>query len=321
MQFDGASKALVELAASRHNAFSTSEAADCNFKLRRLQDAESRGELYRLYPKVWAVTTLPQSPGQQLRAATLAMPGAAASLTSAAWLHGWVEHPPPKPQLWVVPTSRARLEAAAAHRFKRIDAARDVTEVGHIAALNKAATICLLGAVSQVEVLERCVDEFLRTESQRWLEETMKRLYTPKTPGPHALRRLLEDPKRVAGIPESIMERTTAKLLALDELPPLVLQHQLEVEGRCFRLDIACPELKLGVEYHSRQHHWGPTKGDADNNRDLLLATLGWEVIYVTHSMIRDPAGLARRFRQTAQTRAPQLGVKLPASVRTGATT
>ena len=321
MQFDDASKALIELAASRHNAFSTSEAADINFKIRRLQDAESRGELYRLHPKVWAVAALPKSPGQHLRAATLARSGAAASLLSAAWLHGWIEHQPIKPQLWVGPTSRARLEAAAIHRFKRIDPTRDVTEVDQIATLNKAATVCLVGAVCSVEVLERCVDEFLRTEAQRWLDETMERLYTPKTPGPHALRSLLDDPRRVSGIPESVMERITAKLLALDDLPPLVMQHRLDIEGQRFRLDIACPGLKLGVEYHSRQHHWGPTKADADNNRDLLLATLGWEVIYVTHSMVRDPAGLVRRFRQTAHIRAAQLGVSLPARVRTGATT
>lgn len=320
MQFDDASQALIELAASRHNAFITSEAAEFDFKLRRLQDAESRGELYRLYPKVWAFAALPRSPRQQLRAATLARPGSAASLSSDASLHGWLERPPPRPQLWIGPKSRAQLEGACVSRFRRIDAAKDLNEVDHIVTLNKAATLCLIGPACSTNLLERCVDEFLRTESERWLTETLDRLHTSKAPGPHTLRSLLEDPKRLSGIPESVMERITAKLLSRDDLPPLVFQHRLEVEGRRFRLNIACPELKLGIEYHSRQHHWGPTKADADNQRDLLIATLGWEIIYVTHPMLRDPAELVRRFRKTARTRAAQLGVALPASNKTGAT-
>lgn len=311
MQFDSASQALIELAASRHNAFTTSEAADRNFKLRRLQDCESRGELYRLHPKVWAVSSLPGSAHQVLRAATLARVDSAASLESAAWLHGWIDRAPAQPQLWVGRTKRVLLDGASVSRFDRIEA-DDLIVVDNVRTLNKAATLCLMGAVCPSEVLEHCVDEFLRTESAGWLDGTLERLYTPKAPGPHALRRILEDPRRVSGVAESVMERTTAQLLASDDLPPLELQFPLEVEGRRFRLDVACPELKLGIEYHSRQHHWGREKAEADDLRDLLISTLGWEVIYVTHSMVRNPDLLIRHFRQTAHTRAHQLGVTLP---------
>ncbi len=97
MQFDSASEALIELAASRHNAFSTFEAAEINFSPRRLRDAAVRGDIRRLHPRVWAINALPGSEVQQLRAATLALTGSAASLQSAAWLHGWVERPPARP--------------------------------------------------------------------------------------------------------------------------------------------------------------------------------------------------------------------------------
>ena len=83
MQFDSAFQALIELAASRHNAFSTSEAADINFSSRRLRDAAARGDIRRLHPRVWAINALPNSELQRLRAATLSLSGSAASLLSA----------------------------------------------------------------------------------------------------------------------------------------------------------------------------------------------------------------------------------------------
>lgn len=311
MQFDSASEALIELAASRHNAFSTSEAAAIGLNQRRLRDAEVRGELHRLYPRVWAFGALPSGQSQRLRAASLALPGSAASLTSAAWLHGWIDQPPAGPQLWVGERSTARLAGSDVHRFARIDPAIDLTEVAHVRALNKAATLCLMGASCSADVVERCLDEFLRSDSEGWLEETMCRLYTPKAPGPFALKQVMADPRRAAGLAESHMERITSRLLAVPDLPPLVLQHEVEVEGRRFRLDMACPELLLGVEYHSRTHHWGRGKADADNVRDLLIASLGWKVIYVTHLQVRNPDELVRLFRLTAQAQARQLGVAL----------
>jgi very-short-patch-repair endonuclease len=159
--------------------------------------------------------------------------------------------------------------------------------------------------------LERSLDEFLRTESERWLEETMARLYTPFAPGPFALKHVMQDPTRVAGIAESHMERITAQLLADPDLPPLVLQHEVPVQGHRFRLDVACPKLMLGVEYHSRTYHWGRSKADADNVRDLLIGSLGWKVIYVTHLQLDNPAELIRLFRLTAQAQARQLGVPI----------
>ena len=319
MQFDSAFQALIELAASRHNAFSTSEAADINFSSRRLRDAAARGDIRRLHPRVWAINALPNSELQRLRAATLSLSGSAASLLSAAWLHGWVERPPDRPQVWAGPKSTARLSGAHVHRFVRIDPGLDVTEIDHVPVLNKAATLCLMGAACTPLVLERCLDEFLRTESKRWLDDTMARLYTPYARGPYALWQVLEDPVRVPGIAESVMERITAQLLAHPGLPPIVLQHELEVDGQRFRLDIACPELLLGVEYHSRTYHWGREKADADNVRDLLIGSLGWKVIYVTNAQVKHPEQLICFYRRTAEAQAKQLGVDLPALAPTPA--
>ena len=313
MKFDDAARAFVGLAASRHNAVHTNEAADIGMSLRRLQRAKQGGELRSLRPKVWAHTSLPSGPKQELRAATLALPDSAASHQSAAWLHGWLEHPPDSPHVWVPPASRSRTPGASVHRAQgvRVD---DVIEVDRIRVLSRAATLCLLGATSPAVVVERCLDEFLRNDSSAWLDDVMNRLWSTRSKGLRVLAAVRNDPRRVAGVTDSWMERVVSQLVALPWMPPLELQHCVTAMGRAFRLDIGVPELKLGLEAHGRTFHWGPGKEDADNVRDLVLAAEGWKLVYVTWSQIRDPDEFVRLFAATARVRAEQLGIRLRAA-------
>ena len=311
MHYDEALGALVEFAASRHNAFHSSEAAE-HTSTQRLRRAELQGHVTRLHPSVWAITSLPATPRQTLRGATLSITDAAATNTSAAWLHGWLGKPPPVPQLWV-PTKVSRNHPVAdLRRWSRINPKRDITTVSHIPTLNKAATLCSLGSHVDSLTLERCLDEFLRAESVRWLDETMDRLGSRKPGGVAALARIRNDPKRVDGIADSWLERVVAKLVSLPWLPSIELQHPVIAGGRSFRLDIACPELLLGIEAHSRSFHWGRDKEDADNVRDLHLGSAGWKVLYVTHAQTQDPEAFVENFARTAATRAEQLGLPLP---------
>ena len=303
MNFDDAGHRLVELAASRHNAIHTSEAADIGFSARRLRRARSRGELTNLRPSVWAHVSLPSSSHQKLRSTVLELQNSAAGYRSAAWLHGWIDQPPTTPEVWVPPTSRARLPAVSIHRFRRIDPLLDIVEIEHIRCLSKAATLCLLGAAADRALLERCLDHFTRAESPEWLERTLERLWTPKAPGPRDLVALLTDPARSHGVSESWFETVVARLVALPWLPPVELQHDVTFDGHRYRIDIAIPALRLGVEAHSRSFHWGPRKVDADNVRDLHLSAAGWQLLYVTWSQIQDPDEFVRLFAAAARGR------------------
>ncbi len=310
MHSDESLRALVAIAASRHNTFSSSEAAEQLVSSQRLRRLELRGEVRRLHARVWAFTALPDGPHQALLGSVLSLAHTCATTTSAAWLHGWLGLPP-IPQLWTPATYVRNHPVADLRRWSRIEPKRDITTVEGIPTLNKAATLCSLGPHVDELTLERCLDEFLRTESVRWLDETMDRLGSRKPGGVAALARIRNDPKRVRGIADSWLERVVAKLVALPWLPPLVLQHPVRVDGRNYRLDIACPELLLGVEAHSRTFHFGVGKEDADNVRDLHLGTAGWKVLYVTYAQTKEPAGLVELFAKTAATRAEQLGVRL----------
>ncbi len=314
MQYDKALSAFVEFAASRHNAVHSAEAAEKSINIRRLRRAELERHVYRLHPKVWAVVALPRSAEQELRGATLSVERSAATTTSAAWLHGWVNETPSLPQLWVPSTRTRNHPTAELKRWNQIDPAVDVTTVSHIRSLNRAATLCSLGPHVPTNVLERCLDEFLRTDSMRWLEQTMDRLGSRNPGGVAALQKVLEHPKRVSGVTDSWFERVVADLVSLPWMPPIILQHELAVQGRRYRIDIACPALKLGVEAHSRSFHWRADQVDADNVRDLALTTEGWQLLYVTWSQTSDAAAFVRQFAAAARRRAALMGIELPAA-------
>lgn len=296
MQFDEASKALVEFATSRHNAFHSSEVADI-ISPQRLRRAAHRGELTEIGPRVWSIAALGSPPGQLTRAAVVSKAGAASAHLTAVWLHGWCSAPPTRPSIWV--PGSARTDAESVHRLwaSRIDPARDITEVDHIPTLNPAATLCLLGRVAPREVVGRYLDEFRRDFSMVWLVETLARLRTGNCRGVATLDRILDDPRRVDGVTDSWFERLVADLLSQPGLPPLELQHPVRVGSRghkSYRIDVAFPSIRLGIEAHSREHHWGLDKTDADNRRDLALTAAGWQLLYVTWSQIQDPATFVR---------------------------
>ncbi len=312
MHSDDSLRALVAIAASRHNAFTSFEAAEQQIPAQRLRRLELRGDLRRLHPRVWAFNSLPDPPEQAAYASTLSLPGTACTTTSAAWLHGWIDQPT-IPQLWFPRSESRNHPVADLRRWARIDPGRDITTVDGIPTLNKAATLCSLGPHVDDVTLERCPDEYLRTSSMKWLAATMDRLGSRKPGGVTALRLLLEDPRRVGGVPDSWFERVVTQLVALPWMPPLDVQHEVRTAGGVFRLDIACPDLMLGVEAHSRSFHWGAQKADADNVRDLHLAAEGWHILYVTWSQIQQPAEFARLFSVAARQRAHLLDIDIPA--------
>lgn len=85
------------------------------------------------------------------------------------------------------------------------------------------------------------------------------------------------------------------------------LQHEVSLDGRKRRLDLAFPDVRLAIEGHSRRHHFSRTAVTSDHARDLELAAAGWEVIYLTWAMLSDPPRLLTDVEQIYHTRRQQL--------------
>ena len=79
------------------------------------------------------------------------------------------------------------------------------------------------------------------------------------------------------------------------------------------RVDLAVPIVRLGVEAHSRQHHFGATAESYDERRDNLVAEQGWDLRYVGYAeTTQTPAQVRRFIERLVARRAADLGIVLP---------
>jgi hypothetical protein len=71
-------------------------------------------------------------------------------------------------------------------------------------------------------------------------------------------------------------------------LPPPTQQHRVRISGRPFRLDLAYPELLIGIEYDGWDAHKPRSAFDADRKRQNMLETRGWMVLRYTSASSRE---------------------------------
>ena len=96
-------------------------------------------------------------------------------------------------------------------------------------------------------------------------------------------------------------------------LPPPEPQFWVEcAHGRWFRLDLAWPEFRLGLEYDGVEFHTGRALTN-DRARHNALAAQGWTVLSVTAPMFWD--GREQLIRQVA-TELARRGARPPESRR-----
>jgi very-short-patch-repair endonuclease len=149
--------------------------------------------------------------------------------------------------------------------------------------------------------------------SLRWIEETAERLHRPGQAGTGILLLLLREAQKEPAVRGSWFEKLVERCLRAPDLPPLARQHAVrDADGRLAGiLDLAFPTLRLGVEAHSRQFHFGRASEHADEDRDHRLARCGWEVLYVGWQGARRPAEVLALVRETAAQRRNLLATEL----------
>ena len=82
--------------------------------------------------------------------------------------------------------------------------------------------------------------------------------------------------------------------LMLVDLRISALARQYVVRDRGGRLvavvDLAIPSLRLAIEGHSREFHFGRAAEGSDEDRDHRLAAVGWDTTYLGYQSTRRPA-------------------------------
>jgi len=183
---DDAVRAVAELAASQHRAFTRRQAAELNFHRNRIAVAVRQGWLAEPYPGVLVMAGSAPTSRERVAAATLAGGcGAVASHRSAGRLHGLDGFT----RIDVVEISVARthrwrhVETVICHHVTPFERA-DLVTVDAITTTGLARTLADLGAVVERQDVRRAlIDARRRDISLRWLHATVDRLHRPGPTG------------------------------------------------------------------------------------------------------------------------------------------
>jgi hypothetical protein len=308
---DDAVRAVAELAASQHGAFTRRQAAAKKLSPARIATAVRNGWLVEHPPGVLAVTGHPDTWEQRLTLATLAGGGhGVASHRSAARLHG-LDGFDCITDVEVTVDNRHRLRlpadlGATIHHVDRLDTELDVVVLGSIPATGLARTLADLGSVCTTSEVRRALTDVRRRGSSiQWIRQTAQRCHRPGQAGTGQLLRLLDAIPHEGGVPESWFEELLAECLADPAIPPVVPQYRILDHDGSFvaRVDLAIPSVRLGIEAHSRRFHFGPDAGRLDEQRDLAAAAVGWELLYLGWHAAKRPSEVRAVIRRVVDAR------------------
>ncbi len=303
---DDAFGAVAELAASQHGAFTPRQAAALAIPASTLQSWRRRGLIWPALPGVFLLAGRELTWRTHLAAASLSHGSdtVVVSHRAAVALHGLDGIHEPFLEVTVARDRTVRLPGFRIHRSLVLDPA-DVTFVDGIRVTSIARTVADLGAVATDELVAQVLDDALRRGvRRRWIEQTLQRIDRPGPSGTSSLRRVLAR-YRDLGRTDSWFETLVLERLVRGGIAGVVAQYPVRsAAGKLLAvLDAAVPEVKLGIEAHSKRFHFGERKNTVDADRDFELAVEGWELMYVRFDEARSGA-VVDRVRRLVDARA-----------------
>lgn len=307
--------AVAGLGAAQHGAVTRKQASSLGLSSRSIRRFVDDGLLREPVPGVLVFTAASDTPRQRLWIATHSAGGGfLAAGSAAAWLYdvdGFAWDPPTE----VIGARGRRPPALPGLVLRQGEIAReDRHEVDGIPCVGLARPICDVATQFGRDVALRAIDDFERHQfSLQWLALTAERLHRPGQSGTRIVLGLLA--QRNGRPPDTWFERLVEACVRIPGLPPWTRQHDVcDDTGHLLgRVDLACVPLRLAVEAHSKQFHFGAGRESADQHRDDDLAAAGWDVRYVGwHAATRTPYHVARMIERVARRRAADLGVALP---------
>ncbi|MGH9040233.1 MAG: DUF559 domain-containing protein [Acidimicrobiia bacterium] len=172
----------------------------------------------------------------------------------------------------------------------------DVSTIGIIPVTVPARTLLDMAGAAP-HVLEGALNDALlrRITSLVALERLLARPGMSRRPGAGALAALVARFRDGRLPTQSELEDDLLALLRRFSLPEPAQQHEVPRPGRpSFWLDLAYPELMVGVEADGDRYHSSPTERARGRRRDASLAVLGWTVLHFGREEItRTPAEVA----------------------------
>lgn len=149
-------------------------------------------------------------------------------------------------------------------------------------------TIVDLAALIEKPNLEAALDSGLRSGSLNlpFLEKTLNDA-GPRRGLAH-LKALVRERRDCIGLTRSALEALVSDFLRECKIPTGYRNYDLVIDGRFIAcLDVAWPELRIGIEVDSRRWHMGHEAWESDSSRYANLVSLDWRIFPVTSHQLR----------------------------------
>jgi len=310
-------RVVSELAASQHNVVTRSQAAAEHVHRNQIRRLIDTGVVVEMASGGLVLLPGPDGPTwlQRVTGAVLSHPGTVASHTTAARLDN-VDgfHVFDEIELTVLLPKALRVPGVAVHRTGHLDRC-DIVTVAGVPCTNRARTLCDLGATVEPLMVERALhDAVRRGTSLRWIADTVERLHVSGRSGTRVLAGALADLERAGRVPDSWFEKLVELCLDEPRIGAVVRQYALhDDDGRhVARFDLAIPEVRLGIEAHSREHHFSDEDVASDEHRDHEASVLGWDVMYLGYCSVRSPSSVLARVAARVEARRRLMGAAGP---------
>jgi very-short-patch-repair endonuclease len=290
----GEERAVRDLAARQHGAFSRFQARQLGFTNRQMATRVASGAWLHVDNNVFVVAGSPLTWHQRLTAAVLSRPEALVAGRSAAHLHGIPGFPRSRPEILLPFPGNARSPLARTIRSRHFDRLARVTVEG-FETTTVAETILTLSFREPTSVVARVIDDQIAARRLRIedFDPIFERLENARMRGLAGLRRVVaERDYKAYQPPTSELERLLYILLDRPELPRFERQLPISYPSRQATVDAYIPEWGLIIEADGRRWHSRAKDFEVDRARDNAAVAQGLRVVRFTYRMLtEDPDG------------------------------
>ncbi|AQP46421.1 hypothetical protein BW730_01440 [Tessaracoccus aquimaris] len=255
---------------------------------RALNSCAFRGEVIRVLPGVYAL------PGQltltaRLQAACAYGAGIVITRQAAAHFTWWPELPLPD---LIDAASPRHVIVGHGFRFEQRYVRPDLTMRRFGIALT-APELTVLDLIDDMGPI--AIDEALKRRAVT-LQRLRRALHLTRGRRGNTLRRELVEDSRDE--PWSELEREAHRRLRSAGIDGWRTNYHVRAEGKSYRIDIALPDIKLGLELDGATFHDTDAAFHTDRRRDRALARGGWQIIRFTAQSLDEIEGTVLSIRQ-----------------------
>lgn len=277
---------LAAVAASQHALITLDQLGDLKVTRHQRERLLATGQIVRVARHVYRLNGVPATWQGRIAAAQLAVGGdAIVSHRSAAALYGLDGFDQQRVVHLSLPIGRSPRMPADVRLHRCVDYELIAPDRRQNLPVTDPARVVLdlYASESNPEIARRGLFSARKKNLTTWtaIDECLRRHARQGRRGIVRLRADLELYRRI-GCPETSFEDAIVRLLLEAGLPEPEVQHRVLTPGGRYRIDVAYPQFRVGIEGKSRAHHLTDEAFESDPVRDANLAIAGWIIIHVT---------------------------------------